>query len=70
MARAISLLRPVSLSLTGMLRRLDQAQRLHRQRQALARLDAATLRDIGVSAEEALAESARSPWDAPRHWRG
>ena len=42
---------------------------LHRQRRQLARLDAAALRDIGVSRDDARAEAARAPWDAPTHWR-
>ncbi len=48
----------------GLLAYLD----LYAQRRALAKLDQAQLRDIGVSRAEAEAEVARPPWDAPRHW--
>lgn len=40
-----------------------------RQRQALRELDAAALRDIGVTRAEANAEANRSFWDAPDSWR-
>ena len=38
---------------------------LHRSRRALARLDAAALRDIGLTRAEALAEARRPIWDVP-----
>ena len=41
---------------------------LHRQRRALARLDARALRDIGLDAPAARAEAARPFWDVPAHW--
>jgi uncharacterized protein YjiS (DUF1127 family) len=41
----------------------------YRQRRALARLDTARLRDIGVTPEEAETEYNRPIWEAPRHWR-
>ncbi|WP_254796875.1 DUF1127 domain-containing protein [Sulfitobacter albidus] len=44
--------------------------RLQRSRAALARLDAAALRDIGITPDEARAEARRPIWDAPAHWRG
>jgi len=40
-----------------------------RQRRALARLDAAALRDIGLTEGEALAEQLRPVWDVPATWR-
>lgn len=40
-----------------------------RQRQALKKLNEAQLRDIGVSREQALAESRRAFWDAPSSWQ-
>ncbi|MGL4238190.1 DUF1127 domain-containing protein [Tabrizicola sp.] len=43
---------------------------LRRQRNRLAELEDHLLKDIGISREEALAEAARSDWDAPSHWRG
>lgn len=39
------------------------------QRRALERLDDAALNDIGVTREEATAESRRWAWDVPDHWR-
>ncbi|MDJ0859540.1 MAG: DUF1127 domain-containing protein [Dinoroseobacter sp.] len=42
---------------------------LRRQRSALKELDAHLLRDIGVTREEANAESHRSVWDVPATWR-
>lgn len=52
-----------------MLRLFKAARALSRQRRDLARLDAARLADIGISAVEAHAEARRPFWDAPRHWR-
>lgn len=48
--------------------RIAQSYGIWRQRQALKRLDAAALRDIGVSRYQADAESRRSIWDAPDTW--
>lgn len=42
---------------------------LVRQRRELAELDEHLLRDIGVSRDEADAESSRPAWDVPSHWR-
>lgn len=42
---------------------------LSKSRQRLARLDDHLLRDIGLTRPEAEAEAARTPWDAPPHWR-
>ena len=42
---------------------------LYRQRKQLAALDALQLADIGLSPDQALAESRRPIWDAPPHWR-
>ncbi|WGW02202.1 DUF1127 domain-containing protein [Tropicibacter oceani] len=44
-------------------------QAVARQRRALARLDDAALRDVGLSREEARQEAARPFWDAPENWR-
>jgi uncharacterized protein YjiS (DUF1127 family) len=41
-----------------------------RQRRALGRLDQAHLRDIGLTYDQAQAESQRKLWDVPGHWRG
>lgn len=40
-----------------------------RQRRALAALDAHSLRDLGLTRDQALAEAARPVWDVPPHWR-
>lgn len=45
--------------------RLRLAAAIHRERAALARLDARLLRDIGVDPIDAAREAARPPWDAP-----
>jgi Domain of unknown function (DUF1127) len=42
---------------------------IHRQRRQLATLDALQLADIGLTADQAIAESRRPIWDAPPHWR-
>lgn len=59
-----SSVRPGGWSLRGFL----QLRALHRQRQQLAKLDDAALRDIGITRSEALAEASRPFWDAPPHW--
>jgi uncharacterized protein YjiS (DUF1127 family) len=41
---------------------------LHRERAALAKLDAAALQDIGISRQTAQDEARRPFWDAPDHW--
>lgn len=41
---------------------------LARQRRALARLDGALLRDLGINAKDARDEAARPVWDVPSHW--
>ncbi len=40
-----------------------------RQRQALRRLDADALQDIGISRADAETEARRPFWDAPHTWR-
>ena len=50
--------------------RMFAANALHRQHQALLRLDDAMLRDIGLTRSEAETEANRPVWDAPAHWRG
>ena len=42
---------------------------LYRERKQLAALDALQLADIGLTADQAMAESRRPVWDAPLHWR-
>lgn len=50
--------------------RLGSFMALAKQRAALANLDDAALRDIGVSRAAALKEAERAPWDVPANWRG
>ncbi|MFN3938589.1 MAG: DUF1127 domain-containing protein [Gemmobacter sp.] len=50
-------------------RRLLDAIALQRTRRRLVDLDDHTLRDIGLSREQAEAEGRRPVWDAPLHWR-
>lgn len=60
---------------TRQLRRVGSTPRLmtlvlaalaaHRQRQHLARLDDRTLADIGLTRDQALAETGRPVWDIP-----
>ena len=52
------------------LKRLLAANALHRQQQALLRLDAHMLNDIGLTRSQAEAEANQPVWDAPTHWRG
>ncbi len=54
---------------TGIVGRILQALALRRQRAALARLDEAALKDIGLSRDEAQREARRKAWDVPANWR-
>lgn len=53
---------------TGVFSRVLGYMALHRQRHALARLDAKALQDIGLTEAEARAEAGRPIWDAPAHF--
>jgi len=46
---------------------VSQFLALAHQRRQLAALDPHMLRDIGVTQEQAIAESRKLPWDAPNH---
>ncbi|MFN6924491.1 MAG: DUF1127 domain-containing protein [Tabrizicola sp.] len=46
-----------------------QVLTLARSRQALSRLDDHLLRDIGLTRDQAEAESRRRAWDVPAHWK-
>lgn len=52
-------------SLFALLRRALAARR---ERGALARLDERMLIDIGLTRDQARAETARPMWDVPPHW--
>lgn len=52
----------------SLLRHVRLAALARKQRRALASLDDATLRDIGVSRSEAYAEARRNAWDVPPSW--
>ena len=47
---------------------LVHAWETHRERRALARLDAARLEDIGLNYRDAQHEANRPVWDVPAHW--
>jgi uncharacterized protein YjiS (DUF1127 family) len=61
--------RRVSGSRPGLFSRIQVALSVRRERQALLTMDAAMLRDIGMTREEALTEAERPIWDAPATWR-
>ena len=48
---------------------LSHAHDTWRQRRALARLDDAALKDIGLSRADVASELRRPLWDAPEFWR-
>ena len=64
-ARAITTQVP---AFSGIFRRLALAHAAWRQRRALAELDDAALRDLGLTRGQALAEAQRPVWDVPQHW--
>jgi uncharacterized protein YjiS (DUF1127 family) len=59
---------PARPGILALLRNLPQLIALRRDRNSLAQLDTARLRDIGLTPDAARAESTRSFWDAPDHW--
>jgi len=52
----------------SLLRRVQLALAAQAQRQALARLDAHLLADLGLDAQDVAQECARPAWDVPAHW--
>jgi uncharacterized protein YjiS (DUF1127 family) len=67
-------MRVISLSMPriprlNLLARISMALALRRQRKLLLLLDATQLSDIGLTADQAIAEFKRPIWDAPPHWR-
>ncbi len=57
-----------SLSVSALVKRLRLMLQVASERRALARLDAAQLRDLGLTRDEAAAEASRPAWDAPANW--
>jgi len=53
----------------GWLYRMQALLAVGRGRKRLAEMEASQLHDIGLSQDEALAESARPIWDVPPGWR-
>jgi uncharacterized protein YjiS (DUF1127 family) len=66
--RVLSLSR-IHLPRLNLLAQIGAALALRHQRKQLAQLDALQLQDIGLTADQAIAESRRPIWDAPPHWR-
>lgn len=54
---------------TGILARLLEVLAVHHSRRRLADMDAHTLRDIGITRDQALAEADRRAWDVAPTWR-
>lgn len=52
-----------------LLDRCNAAQALHRQHQALLRLDDRLLRDIGMTRSKAVDLASGPVWNAPNHWK-
>ncbi len=50
-------------------RKFSEYVGLRKQRYALRHLDDATLRDIGLTRDQAQAEARRPVWDVPCNWR-
>ena len=54
---------------TGLVSLVKAAFEAKRQRHALSQLDERSLRDIGITPEEAREEAMRAAWDVPDSWR-
>ena len=54
---------------TELIQAARRAITARQSRRQLARLDAAALRDIGISPEAARLEATRPIWDVPANWR-
>ncbi len=66
MSIALSSVRPASRSRSvGLSNGIHRMARVWAERRALAQLDGARLRDLGISPAEASAEIARPFWDLP-----
>ncbi|MFK7754965.1 MAG: DUF1127 domain-containing protein [Sedimentitalea sp.] len=53
----------------SVLARLGHVYDVWLQRRALNRLDAAALRDVGLTQADVVRELRRPLWDAPQNWR-
>ena len=54
---------------TGLVARILRLNEVWKQRDHLAKLDDAALKDIGLTRDQVRAERARPIWDAPDYWR-
>ena len=52
-----------------LLDRYFAAQALHKQHQALLRMDNHLLHDIGIGRAQAIEQATSPVWDAPNHWK-
>ncbi|MCK8464298.1 hypothetical protein MUY35_10585 [Aliiroseovarius sp. S1339] len=68
MSAAICTNTPTTKRLISPLSWLVHAWETHRERRALAKLDATRLSDIGLSYRDAQREASRPVWDIPAHW--
>jgi uncharacterized protein YjiS (DUF1127 family) len=74
MATSIHTSRPAAspsfaLRMLVLVRGLSNGLEVRRQRRALAQLDPHLLADVGLTREQALAETLRPVWDVPASWR-
>jgi len=68
MTTAIKTHRALATSKPTLLSRMLATAAVMRQRRKLAKLDNASLADLGITRKEAERESKRPAWDAPAHW--
>lgn len=68
-SRSLSRLALPAVSLAALLQYLSARRATKRQRRDLARLDAAALADIGITAAQAQTEARRPLWDVTPSWR-
>ena len=52
-----------------LLDRVLAANALHKQHQALLRMDDHLLSDIGITRSQAVRHAAKPVWNAPSHWK-
>jgi uncharacterized protein YjiS (DUF1127 family) len=68
-SRSLTWLALPAISRLALLHHLAALRATAGQRRDLARLDAAALSDIGITATQARAEAQRPFWDVPPGWR-